>query len=486
MDASHDFLLVLHQFILGFLGLFFVYFAWRYQVAGTFDRLSRISGRTVFAAFIGVFIALFSLFIKEWGPEMMFFSFFLALLITLGLFDPKFAVSLFIFLLISRPWEFFNTPLMMSMPRDLFVLTMLSFLAQKIIRKQFYFRWNFACTLIFFYAAWTFFSIIPSQNAAHAFFQFDEVFIKGIIVFIMIVNVVDKKEYIMPIQIALVFAISEKSILSFYKSQILKIVADGERLTSVGILENSNDIAAIMILAIPFTLRLFNEIKPLFVKVILSLSVFGFYSFLVWESKSRGAVLAIGALVIAWMWLKAKNKKLASIIVISGLVLSIFAVTSIKRNAEDIEGSTSNRKIYWTAAVNMAIRNPIFGVGYANFPYRLMEFTNGHVGTEGKHKTAHSTWLLALAESGFMGFIFYVGLWFTAIKGAWRMKESHPQFFLGLVAYGTAITFLSHTYMLYPYILLGLIIAAEPFYSVRKIQPHVVEEKFPLLVEEYS
>ena len=128
MDASHDFLLVLHQFILGFIALFFIYFAWRDQAAGTYDRLYRVSGKTIFAAFIGVFIALFSLFLKEWGPEMMFFSFFLSVLITLGLFDPKFAVSLFIFLLISRPWEFFKTPLMMSMPRYILLLNIIIFI----------------------------------------------------------------------------------------------------------------------------------------------------------------------------------------------------------------------------------------------------------------------------------------------------------------------------------------------------------------------
>lgn len=468
MDQSGEFLVVLHQYILSALSLFFVYFSWRDQAAGTFDRLLRISSAVIVPVLTGLFIGLFLMFMNEWGVESLFISFSLALLITLSIFDPKYAVSLFIFMLISRPWEFYKNALMSSMPRDLFILCLCSFIAQKIIRRRYYFQWNFASTLMFLYAAWTFFSIMPSHNPVKGLLTYEDIFIKGVVVYFLIVNVVDKKEYIMPIQSALVLGITEKAIMAFYKSQILKQVADGERLTAVGILENSNDIAAIMILAIPFTLAFFKDIKPFFLKAFLALVVFCFYFFLVWESKSRGAVLAIGTLIIAWLWLKAKNKKLASMIVVGGLALSITAIMNIERKADDIEGSTNNRKIYWNAAVNMAIRNPVFGIGYDSYPDRLFEFTNGHVGTEGRHKTAHSTWLLALAESGVMGFIFYAGIWILTFRSAWRMKESHPEFILALLSYGTAITFLSHTYMLYPYILLGLIVAAGPFYELKK------------------
>ncbi len=421
---SLEFQFTLHQFALSVLSIFFVYFAWKDQAAGTYDRLSRVSSKTIVALFSGLLIGLFAMFMQEWRASALFIALPLSMLIILSVFDPKYAVSLFIFMLISRPWEFFTNPLMSSMPRDLFILCLISFLAQKIIRKRFYFQWNFASTLMFLYAAWTFFSIIPAHNVVKALIDFDDIFIKGVMVYFLIVNVVDKKEYILPIQAALVLGITEKAIMSFYKSQILKVVADGERLTSTGILENPNDIAAIMILAVPFTLAFFKNIKYCMIKYTLGLLVFSFYCFLVWESKSRGAVLALGTLVIGWMWLKAQSKKLATLIVVGGLALAVFAITSIERKAEDIEGSTSNRKIYWTAAMNMAVRNPVFGVGFSNYPVRLLEFTDGHVGTEGKYKTAHSTWLLALAESGFMGFFFYVGIWIYTFKSAWGMRNS--------------------------------------------------------------
>ncbi len=318
--------------------------------------------------------------------------------------------------------------------------------------------------MVLFFAVWTFFSIIPSGQVVGALIDYNEIFIKGIIVYFLIVNVVDKKEFILPIQSALVLGITEKALMSFYNTIFLGIVSDGDRMTGIGILENSNDIAAIMILVIPFTLAFLKEIRPTVLKYVLGTAVFSFYFFLIWQSRSRGAILGVGALAVGWFWLQAQNKKTASIIVVLGLGACLGAMSLIKRDAADVESSTSNRKIYWGAALNMGVRHPVFGVGYNGFPLNLLTYTNGHVGTEGKHKTAHSTWLLALAETGVIGFTFYMGIWIFALRSAWAMRFAHPEFLLGMLSYGTAITFLSHTYMLYPYILLGMTVASGQFY----------------------
>lgn len=469
MISGDDFIFTLHQFVISTLCLFFMYFAWRDQAANTYDRLKRVSSKFMGPLLVGIFIGLYLMFQKEWGSVGIIISFAFAMLITFSIFDPKYAVSFFIFLLISRPWEFFKDQLMAGMPRDIFILCFLSFVGHKILRKRYYFHWNLASAFVFFFAAWTFFSIIPSGQQARAIVNYEEIFIKGIIVYFLIVNVVDKKEFILPIQSALLLGITEKAMVSFYNSAILGKVAEGERLTSVGILENSNDIAAIMILVIPFTMVFLRGITFSILRYLLSLCAFVFYAYLIWQSKSRGAVLGIGTLGVAWFWLKAKNKKSASVIVVIGLALSIGALSMIQRDAADVEGSTSNRKIYWKAALNMAVRHPVFGVGYDGYPLNLLRYTDGHVGTEGKYKTAHSTWLLAMAETGIVGFIFYVGIWIFSFRSAWVMRSEHPEFILAMISYGTAITFLSHTYMLYPYILLGLTVASGQFYLKNEI-----------------
>jgi len=62
-----------------------------------------------------------------------------------------------------------------------------------------------------------------------------------------------------------------------------------------------------------------------------------------------------------------------------------------------------------------------------------------------------------------MGFILYMGIWLQATIAAWKLKYKEPEFILAIVAYGVAISFLSHTYMLYPWILISLSLASGKF-----------------------
>lgn len=469
MQVSDSFLFTLHQFILLTLCIFFLYSAWRDLFSGSFDRLKMINKTLIGSLLVGIFLGCTGLLIIEWGSNGIILAICFSFLITFSVYDPKYAVAFFLFLMISRPWEIISNPMMASMPRDIFILCFLSFIAHKVIRRRFYFQWNYATACVVFFAIWAFFSLIPAGHMTYGLMKYEEIFIKGVIIYLLIVNVIDKKEFIMPVQVALVLGISEKALMSFYNSAILGNVADGERLTSVGILENSNDIAAIMILAIPFTLTFTKVFKSVIAKFLFSAVVLGFYGYLIWQSKSRGAILGVGTLLVVWYWLQAKNKKFATYVVILGLFLSIGAMGLIKRNEEDIEGSTNNRKIYWTAALKMGIKKPVFGVGFYGFPLNLLTYTDGHVGSEGRYKTAHSTWLLALAETGIPGFIFYMGIWIFALRAAWTMRAEHPEYILAILSYGMAITFLSHTYMLYPYILLGLVVASGQFYLKEKV-----------------
>lgn len=477
MYVSDPFLFSLHQFVLLTLCLFFLYFAWKDLFSGTFDHLKQSNRRFVGGILVAIWLGMSGLLLIEWGAQGIILALCFGFLISFSIYDPKYAVAFFVFLLISRPWELINNPMMASMPRDIFMLCFLSFLAHKIIRKRFYFQWNYATACVLFFAIWAFFSLLTADHMTYGMMKYEEIFSKGIIIYFLIVNVIDKKEYIMPVQTALVLGITEKALMSFYNSAILGKVADGDRLLSVGILENSNDIAAIMILAIPFTLVFSRSMKSKVAKFLYISVVFSFYGYLIWQSKSRGAILGVGALLVTWYWLQAKNKKIASFMVVAGLIMSLGAMSLIKRNDEDIDGSTSNRKIYWMTAIKMGIKRPLLGVGYYGYPFNLLTYADGHVGTEGQFKTAHSTWLLALAETGIPGFIFYMGIWFFALRASWTMRYAHPEYLMALASYGTAITFLSHTYMLYPYILLGLIVASGQFYltSKEKVQINGLE-----------
>jgi hypothetical protein len=99
MIAGDDFLFTLHQFIITTLCVFFMYFAWRDMAANTYDRLEHVNLKFIGPLLIGIFIGVYALLLNEWGSLGIVLGFAFAFLITFSIFDPKYAVSFFIFLL---------------------------------------------------------------------------------------------------------------------------------------------------------------------------------------------------------------------------------------------------------------------------------------------------------------------------------------------------------------------------------------------------
>lgn len=427
------------------------------------DSFNANNKRFLLTVFSCLGLGLFYTFHQEWGVDGLFYSIELALLIILALIHPKFAAGLLVYILLSRPWETANSQLLDSMPRDISFIVILSIAAHKILNKKFFVRFNMGTFLLLAFAFWLFLSAFFSNHSSLGISKFKEVFTRVVLIFLLIQNSMDYVRDAYPVKIALIVSIVEKGFISMYQSYFTKVDSLGEetaRLVSVGILKNSNDIAAIFVLVTPLVVLFLLKTKLRPFSWILSIIIFLIFGSLIWETQSRGSVIALFVCMSSYFVLKIKNKKILILGFILALTSSFGVIKMMKRSASDLEGSTSNRIIFWKAGANMAVRNPIFGVGYWGFNRNLTAYAiDGDIGTEGGHLTAHSSWVLALAEGGFMSLFLFVSLWGYAGYRAWLLRKSEPEYFMSLAGYGVAISFLSHTYLLFPYILLGLIIS---------------------------
>ena len=108
----------------------------------------------------------------------------------------------------------------------------------------------------------------------------------------------------------------------------------------------------------------------------------------------------------------------------------------------------------------MAAHNPLFGVGYAQHPEQYMSYAVGHIYERG-NRTAHSSWFLALGESGVVGFVLFVGFFVGVVKVAWKNRGQRPAQLYSVAGYGVAMSFLSHTYAHYFYTLMALVLASD-------------------------
>ena len=131
----------------------------------------------------------------------------------------------------------------------------------------------------------------------------------------------------------------------------------------------------------------------------------------------------------------------------------------VPRAAGDLEGSEKSRLTFWKSAANMAVHNPVLGVGFNQFPNNFMSYAVGTIYERGP-RTAHSSWFLALGESGLPGFFMFCAFFISVARIAWRNRIKRPAQLYALAGYGVAMSFLSHTYSLYYYLLMALILAS--------------------------
>ena len=77
-------------------------------------------------------------------------------------------------------------------------------------------------------------------------------------------------------------------------------------------------------------------------------------------------------------------------------------------------GSSSSRTYFWSLAIRMAQDNPVFGVGLNQYQNRYDDYDTSQ-GEFGLRRAVHNTFLLVLAETGFIGFGVFICTIFASI-----------------------------------------------------------------------
>lgn len=162
---------------------------------------------------------------------------------------------------------------------------------------------------------------------------------------------------------------------------------------------------------------------------------------------SRGALLGISVGIAYFLYISFKNKaftlreKQAIFvgILLLGLAFVRLADTTfisrmmtIKQEStltEEVE-TGSTRIYFWLAAIDMAKDHPL-GAGAGGFQYYAPQYIPNDINTGAhRNRAVHSTWFETLSEAGYLGFIFFTLMIFTALKAfkkvrtqLWQIKD---------------------------------------------------------------
>lgn len=388
---------------------------------------------------------------------------------TFALLHPVNALCLFVHLFYLRPWEIYpDNAALMALPRILFVLWLFSWLIHPSLRGkpgQGAYR---ALGMILSFSAWLFISTFFTPNPSQLQSDWFNSYFKAMIVFVMCIFSIEGERSITQFENTIILSSLGLVAMGLYRYMTTDM--EGGRLGLVGMIADPNDLATLVIMALPFAVLKIVRRSPAFLDQIFGGLFTAAAAMVIWYTRSRGAIVALVAQIgIIQFSQVTREKRVRALLLAGGIAaLGLVIIQVIPREAEDMTASQASRLIYWKAATKMAIRHPLLGVGYNQFPVNYDSYSSEDKFEWGM-RTCHSSWFLALSETGFVGAGIYLAFFWTVLGFAWANRKSRPGQFYALVGYGVGMSFLSHTYLSYPYILSGLILSYE---SLVEKAPH--------------
>ena len=245
-------------------------------------------------------------------------------------------------------------------------------------------------------------------------------------------------------------------------------LVDIQRMCGTGIFNDPNDFALILVTAIPMCFYWLTDpnkkaMRPVWLVLLL------FFGYALMLTHSRGGFLALMAGLATLFYLKFGGKKT---VLLGSLCLPLLLVgvagrmTSISAD----EGTGQARIQLWSDGLTFFMHSPLFGIGMDNY----RQFSN-HV--------AHNSFIHSYTELGMIGGTLFLGAFYFAIKSMVDLRQTpvegidpelrrlHPFLMATLIAYTIGICFLSRSYIVPTYMMLGLIVVYARLHTTQVLVP---------------
>jgi len=249
----------------------------------------------------------------------------------------------------------------------------------------------------------------------------------------------------------------------------------GIGLAGSSFLGDENDFALIMNMMLPFSICFFLYETKLKARLVYLIGSFLAIAGIIISSSRGGFVGLVAVFFVLWL---ASPRKLLSLVLISILVLTVYAATDQSywedmSTIEDVdEGTAKQRTDSWQAAWDMFKDHPL-GVGPANFPILFPNYQPEGMRRNMWGRAAHSLWFTLLPELGIPGVLLYLSLFRANIRDLRYLKNLAPAtenhryaFFLSLAfmaslaGYFVSGSFLSVLYYPHYWYLTAMIVAS--------------------------
>ena len=388
------------------------------------------------------------------------------------------ALFLFTVILYARPGEFYTSPLTNSLAYIVGLITLIIFVVSQITVEGTLTARPREVNLVLLFCLTGILSIPLAINPATAWATFSDTFIRCIVIFIVMVNVVRTE---LRLRWLLYLVIFVSFLLSFgavndYRLGLL--TTEGYRVSGVGkgMFGNSNDLAFHFVTIVPIAIALVFATRGIVRKVLFGACAAVMMAAIV-VTYSRGAFLGLLASLGFLAWKLGRRHKLAVLVwgtVIVGLFLALapgnysIRILSIFVPSLDLVGSSGARQGDLIRSIQVALYHPLVGIGMGNYAGEMSH--NGLV--------THNAYTQVAAEMGMAALALYTMFVATPLRRLGQIaretftaRSDSRYYYLAvglqasLIGYMLATFFLSVAYLWYGYYLVAYAVCLRRMYE---------------------
>ncbi|MDX6575816.1 MAG: hypothetical protein QOE96_1769 [Blastocatellia bacterium] len=388
------------------------------------------------------------------------------------------ALFFFTLILYARPAEFYPSPLTASIALLVALATLGFFIPTQLSLEGTLTARPREVNLVLLFCLIGLLSVPFAINREEAWVEFSGTFIRCIVIFVVIVNVVRTETRLKGLIFLAMAAGIWLSIEAINDYRLGLMTIEGYRAAGrgTGIFGNTNDMALHLVTIVPISVALMLGAKGVMRKLLYGTCSAVMIAAIV-LSYSRGAFIGMLIAFLFIAWKLGRRRRLEIIFAVLGFAGVVVLLAPDKYGSRllsifipslDAEGSADARRGELFRSIYVALRHPFLGIGMGNYQ---AEMSNRGLVT-------HNSYTQVAAEMGMMAFACYVMFIITPLKKVGQIAREtfdarrDSRFYylaLGLqaslIAYLISSFFLSVAYVWYVYYLVAYAVCLRRLYE---------------------
>lgn len=337
------------------------------------------------------------------------------------------ATLAFIVVLVLRPADHFPALAAMQPAKLVGLVAILSLLISKLFHSDMrlsrapHGKWMLALT------GGVLLSSVMSTNPTASLELFTDAFVKMLIMYGLLVHLVTTKPQSVRLNLALAICTVGLALLAIYVKSSGLATIEGNRAAIVGLLGDPNDLALVLIIYVPLFTELALEargFRRLGWALPLAVLVAGIF-----VTVSRGGALGLMAALAATFYDRGRlSLRLFLAPTLAALVIGMLLLAGVNERSSgafkpgELDESAQGRLDMWVSGARMTLHNPVFGVGFGQFPQNFESYAL--VPVVWGERDAHNSFIKAAAETGLVGFIPFMALVVLTFRVAYHRRKA--------------------------------------------------------------